>query len=320
MSLQDLNIPFYPAASSNYTKGRGRVISKITIHHMASQPDTLRYLWADPTRNGSSHFGVFPDKIEQYVQIGDTAWCNGNWASNQESITIENWGDWRNGFVNTGVIANLKKLLRELRRAYPAAQLTFHQDVSDAYTQCPAELRGYAQNAWNELTQEFAPPVPVPAPSTIKYEVITPKRIQLTRNANLWNFAFNKWSDAQAVKDYPAGTVIDVVAVATNALGGKYYMTAYSYNGGQVRATNGFNTADCKDYVEPTPAPVPTPTPPVSEPVKPTPVPVPEPVPTPPVNTDPETPADTDVIRRLNILELFMAAIKELLKKIGVNI
>lgn len=317
MSLQDLNIPFYPAAPSNYTKGRGRVISKITIHHMASQPDTLRYLWADPTRNGSSHFGVFPDKIEQYVQIGDTAWCNGNWASNQESITIENWGDWRNGFVSTGVLDNLKKLLRELRRAYPAAQLTFHQDVSDAYTQCPAELRGYAQRVWDELTQEFNPPKP--APSVIVY-TITPKRVQLVRNANLWNFNFTKWSDAQSIKDYPAGYVIDVVAEATNALGGKYYMTAYSYNGGQVRATNGFNTADCKDYVEPTPAPQPTPTPPVSEPVKPTPTPEPTPVTPPPVNTDPTKPTDADIEKRLTALELFMEAVKKLLAKIGINL
>lgn len=285
MSLQDLGIQFYPAHPSNMTVGRGGTpIRKITVHHMAGTPDTLRYLWGNAGRNGSSHFGVFPNKIEQYVQLGDTAWCNGNWNSNLESITIENWGDWRNGWTSPETLANLKRLLRELRKVYPTAQLTFHQDVSDKVTECPAQLRGHAQRVWDEITNEFAPPI-TPKPTAI-YRQFPVKKVELIRDTNLWDFSFTDWSKAVAVKSFPKGSVIDVTAEATNALGAKYYMTPYSYNGGQVRATNGFNVKDCKDFVD-TPAPKP-----VDPPV--TPPPVTPPTPKPPV-VDPAKPTSYDV-------------------------
>ena len=112
-------------------------------------------------------------------------------------------------------------------------------------------------------------PQPVPAPVTVTYAKLTPaKTVELIRAANLWNFAFSSWSDAQAIKQYAAGDKIDVVAVATNSLGAKYYMTGWAYNDGLIRATNGFNVNDCKDYVAPAPIPVPVPTP------TPTPVPI----------------------------------------------
>ena len=38
-------------------------------------------------------------------------------------------------------------------------------------------------------------------------------------------------------------------------------MTAYSYNDGNIRQTNGFNTVDCEDYVPPKPVPTPPPAP-----------------------------------------------------------
>ena len=112
-------------------------------------------------------------------------------------------------------------------------------------------------------------PQPVPAPVTVTYAKLTPaKTVELIRAANLWNFAFTNWRDAQAIKQYAAGDKIDVVAVATNSLGAKYYMTGWAYNDGLIRATNGFNVNDCKDYVAPAPIPVPVPTP------TPTPVPI----------------------------------------------
>lgn len=147
--------PFYPAHSSNYTVGRGgRRIKYFTIHHIAGAPQTLRYLWADPNRNGSSHYGVFPTKIEQYVSEKNTAWTNGNWQSNQESITIENYGTWLNGYRNDNVLAQLKKLLTDLHRRYPDAKLNFHQDVSNKPTACPGELRNHATRIFNEITNQ----------------------------------------------------------------------------------------------------------------------------------------------------------------------
>lgn len=241
---------FFSAAASNFTRGReGQPIKFITIHHSAGWEATLRYLWADPNRNGSSHFWVGNQvgQIEQYVDTADTAWTNGNWRSNTQSITIEVRGDWR-GYYDQQTLNNLELLLRELRKNYPAVAIEYHQDVSDKMTLCPADLKhkGYARQVWDNVTNWLKPKPPAPA---ISYEPITPKRIQLIRTSNLWDFNFTSWANAKSVKIFGEGEVIDVVAIATNQLGAKYYMTAYSFNNGAVRATNGFNIADCKNYV-----------------------------------------------------------------------
>lgn len=242
---------FYQANRNNFTPGRsGNPVRYVTIHHSAGWEATLRYLWADPNRNGSSHFwvGNQPGQIEQYVDTDDTAWTNGNWQSNLQSITIEVRGDWR-GYYDQQTLNNLELLLREIRKNYPTADIQYHKDVSDKITLCPADLKdkGWARQVWDKVTSWLNPPTP-PSP-TITYTPITPKRIKLIRAANLWNFSFTDWSKAQAVKAYEAGAVIDVVAVAKNSLGGEYYMTAYSYNGGSIRQTNGFNVKDAVDYV-----------------------------------------------------------------------
>lgn len=246
-------IPFYPAHSSNFTRGRNRPIKYITIHHSAGWEQTLRYLWGDPNRNASSHFWVGNGHVEQYVDTDDTAWTNGNFASNSESITIEVRGDWR-GYYDQATLNKLEELLRVLRKNYPTAGITYHQDVSSVYTLCPADLKhkGYARRVWDNVTAWLAPkptPTPTPAPA-LTYRPITPKRVKLIRTANLWNFNFSSWAQAKAVGEaYQAGHLVDVVAIGRNSLGGEYYMTSYSYNGGNVRATNGFNTKDCEDYV-----------------------------------------------------------------------
>lgn len=242
-------IPFYPANSSNFARGRTRPIKYITIHHSAGWEQTLRYLWADPNRNASSHFWVGNGHTEQYVDTDDTAYTNGNYNSNSESITIEVRGDWR-GYYDQATLNQLESLLQKLRKAYPHAGITYHQDVSNIFTLCPADLKhkGYARSVWDKVTAWLNPATP-PAPA-ITYRAITPKRVKLIRTANLWNFNFNDWSKAQAVGDvYPAGHLVDVVAIGKNALGGEYYLTSYSYNGGAIRATNGFNIKDTEDYV-----------------------------------------------------------------------
>lgn len=247
-------IAFYPANASNYSAGRVKPIKHITVHHSAGWENTLRYLWADPNRNASSHFWVGTGHIEQYVDTDNTAWTNGNWYSNSESITIEVRGDWR-GYYDLNTLLQLRELLKKLRTAYPNTTLTYHQDVSDAFTLCPAELKskGHAKAQWDEVTkwlqsQGSTAPTP-PVSSKITYKKITPKRVRLIRTASLWDFNFTDWSKAKSIKTYQKGEIIDVVAVATNALGAKYYLTAYSYNDGAIRSTNGFNVVDVEDYV-----------------------------------------------------------------------
>lgn len=241
---------FYAAHSSNFSVGREQPIRYVTIHHSAGWEATLRYLWANAARNGSSHFwvGNQSGQIEQYVDTKDTAWTNGNWRSNNESITIEVRGDWR-GYYDQKTLDNLELLLREIRKNYPNVQIEYHKDVSDKITLCPADLKdkGYAKKVWDKVSAWLNPPKP-PAPK-ITYRPITPKRIQLKISTNLWDFNFTDWNKAKAVKPYGQGSVIDVVAISKNALGAEYYMTAYSYNNGAIRSTNGFNIKDCKDYV-----------------------------------------------------------------------
>lgn len=312
---------FYPAHSSNYTKGRPAPVDRITIHHTAGLEDTLRYLWGDPARNGSSHFYVHPRYIEQYVDTDDTAWTNGSQPSNQRAVTIEVRGDWRNGYYDQAALDNLQKLLVELRKHYPNARITYHMDEVDKRyypggTLCPADLKhkGYAQRIWDKVTEILQPTPTPPTVPNIIYRPITPKRVELIRAANLWNFSFTDWSKAKAVAPYPAGHTVDVVAEATNAVGGKYYMTAYSYDEGRIRATNGFNIADCKDHViKPVPAPVPTPTPTTSTTTT---VLEQPPIEEPPIDTNPDVPGEGDVAQRLNALEKIVQAIVDFLKGI----
>lgn len=263
---------FYPAHPSNYQAGRGgRSIKYFTVHHTAGFESTLRYLWANANRGASSTFFAGQGYYEQYVDTSDTPFTNGNFVSNQESITCETRGDWR-GYYDQSTLNTLEELMYQCLKVWPHLILTYHQDVSSVYTLCPADLKnkGYALQAWNRAKARLnAPaPTPTPIPSKITYERITPKRVEVTKQlANLWDFNFTEWSQAKAIKAFNLGDTIDVVAIATNARGGKYYMTAYSYNEGNIRATNGINVADVKDYVAPTPIPTPPkPTPEVPNP------------------------------------------------------
>jgi hypothetical protein len=250
-------IPFYQANGTNFSRGRTRPIKKFTVHHSAGYEDTLRYLWADPNRNASSTFwvGNRAGQIEQYVDTDDTPWTNGNFNSNSESLTCEVRGDWR-GFYDKATLDNLYTLIVKCLRIWPHLVLEFHQDVSTVFTLCPADLKhkGFARAEFDRAMRDLftPPPAPKPTPAPVKpitYAPIAPKRVKLKNAASLWNFNFSSWGTAKSVGEYPAGHLVDVVAVATNGLGGKYYMTAYSYNNGSIRATNGFNINDCVDYV-----------------------------------------------------------------------
>lgn len=265
------NTTWYPAHPSNYTKGRNRAITKFTVHHTAANNTTLRHLWGNPERNGSSTLFVAPGVREQYVSLNDTPWTNTNFRSNSESITCEVTGDWRFGYYNASTLKELTEVMYQCLKIYPHLKLEFHKDVADRATLCPADLKdkGYAQTCWNNAKERIIRETTV-KPS-ITYKPIK-KKIILTRTANLWNFNFTKWADAKSVGSYPAGHVVDVVAQATNQLGAKYYMTDWSYNSGKIRATNGFNVADTKTYVPAAPVPVPP-----KEPTPPPVVPEPEP-------------------------------------------
>ena len=124
----------------------------------------------------------------------------------------------------------------------------------------------------------------------------------------MWDLAFKTWADAKSVKSLAAGTIVEVSALAEHPLGGKYYLSEYSYSRG---VGNGINVKDCEDYVDPVAPPKDTSVvqPPADAPINEAPVinPVPTPVPI-PVPT---------VEERLTKIEAFIAALKEFFSKIN---
>ena len=313
---------FYPAAESNYTVGpEGHAIKYFTVHHSAGWEQTLRYLWADPARNGSSHLYVSGAVREQYVDLDNTAWCNGNWVSNLESITCETRGDWRNGYYDQATLDNLTEVMYQALKLYPNLQLTYHMDVIDKSrypggTACPADLKyqGYAQRCRDNAKNRIAVENTAAQTPTVNLRTDIPdKKVILIRDANLWDMSFTSWAGAKAVKALPKGTVIDVAGIYEHQLGGKYYLSNYSWDHG---INNGINVADCEDYVAPAPVleltSIPTPVP----------TPTPEPPKTegsgtiPPVPVDP---AGNPVEQRVSKLEAIVQKIVDFLKSIFKN-
>lgn len=316
---------FYPAHSSNYTAGRGgKTIKYFTVHHIAGLATTLRHLWGDPNRNGSSTLGVFRGYFEQYVDTNDTQWTNGNFTSNQESITCEVMGDWRFGFYDKQILDTLTEAMYQTLKKFPNLQLTYHMDVTSTSTLCPADLKhkGYAAACWKAAKNRIAVEKAAANPKTpVKLRIDIPdKKVILTRDTNLWDMSFTSFSNARAIKALPKGTIIDVAGVYDHPLSTTdYYLSNYSWNAGQ---NWGINRADCKDYVAPKPAPTPAPKPtPIPDPiVNPKPAPVTPPKPEPPVEepgpgTLPPIPVDPNGDKINEILQI-VRWIKNLLAKV----
>lgn len=148
-------------ASPNYTPGRaGTPVRHITFHHVVGPASSALTRFDDPSQQVSAHFVVGHDAIYCCVNTDDTAWCNGVWASNLESVTIEHEGDWRNGFRDENVLANSARLVAWLRTLYPSATPNRHRDIMP--TICPGDLP--VEEIWDRATAILNPPAPAPAP------------------------------------------------------------------------------------------------------------------------------------------------------------
>ena len=309
----DDNTVFKGAYSGNYTVGRdGTPIRYITMHHIVGSMESCAAAWATVGRNGSSHFAVGERGAWQFVDTDNTAWCNGNWNSNLESISIEHEGDWRFGYRNQGCIDKSAELIAYLRVIHPTiVGFQRHNQVSLTGTACPCDLP--CEEIWNksnEIINSWNAPAPAPAPTpapVTQLEVtdIPNKVLVCNKDAELWDLSFTKWTDAKSVKVLPADTRIEVSATVKHPLGGMYYLTEYSYRKGIM---NGINVADMS---EPPVAPPPPPsgTPPVEP--EPTPQPVPQPTPEP-------TPSETDTLTKENntMLKTLLALVQKILEKL----
>lgn len=82
----------YKRISPNKDCERNHVIDTITIHHMAGNMsvEAAGELFANPTRNASSNYGIGSDgRIALYVDECDRAWTSGNADNDNRAITIE---------------------------------------------------------------------------------------------------------------------------------------------------------------------------------------------------------------------------------------
>lgn len=247
--------------SPNYTEGRfGTPVRRIAFHHVVGTAASAVSKFKNSASQTSSHFVVASNKIYCCVDTDNTAWTNGNWDSNLESVTIEHEGDWRFGFRDDGVINQSAILVAWLRTLYPNATPIRHRDVFS--TACPGDLP--VEEIWNRATQILNPPKP-PAPITPPAAKLTINDVQnrlvvTTRDASLWDLSFTSWDQAKSIKTLPKGTELEISAIATHPLGGQYYLTEYSYAKG---INNGVNVKDCTEKIVEPPAPIdPEPKPP----------------------------------------------------------
>lgn len=82
----------YKNISPNKTSPRNHEIDTISIHCMAGQlsVETCGELFAAPSRNASSNYGIGPDgRIGMYVEEKDRSWCTSSRSNDNRAITIE---------------------------------------------------------------------------------------------------------------------------------------------------------------------------------------------------------------------------------------
>lgn len=261
MSYPQPNLVWIPANSANFMTGRqGTPVRHIAFHHVVGPATSAVTKFQQPVQV-SAHFIVASDRIYCMVDTDDTAYCNGVWASNLESVCIEHEGDWRNGFRSEGVIQQSAILVAWLRSLYPTATPIRHRDVMA--TACPGDLP--VEEIWNRATDLLTPPKPVPTtPEWLKNRTGYTKTMYVQiGNTQLWNLE-NPTVPADA-RTFPVNTEIKI-ASKTTVGGVDYLITEYSTNNNVpagYRATDLATTPYKAPEQPPTPPPVipPPPTP-----------------------------------------------------------
>ena len=127
----------YTLWSPNYDSRGGVAIRDITIHHMAGNLSVETCGSVFRSRPASAHYGIGSDgRIGQYVDERYAAWANGNFASNQRSVTIEVANDQIGGnwHVSDKALASCIKLVADICRRNGIKKLNFTGDTSGNLT------------------------------------------------------------------------------------------------------------------------------------------------------------------------------------------
>ena len=259
---------YWPAASSNYTAGRGGYkVNGIVIHHaVTTNIDAIGATFANPGRGGSAHYGVGGNQIHQYVDENDTAWHCSNYWGNQNTIGIENVNSSLGGDypVSDETLNTLIKLVADIAKRYGLGKLyvnpsedcpkiSGHRDWYGASTYCPGDyLYARLQYIADKANEINYPPKPT---VTWVDTPVTTMRVK-AGGTNLVNV-----TTGTVIKGLSAGEEFTYVQKTSDD---KYVRTEYSK---EHNANNGVLLS----ALEPIPAPEPEPTP----------EPTPEPEPTP---------------------------------------
>jgi len=148
MARSSLATSYIPAYTGNYTKGRTKKITKITIHHMAGNLSAVNcgYWFQNVKAKGSSHYGIGPaGGIACYVDESNTAWTDGNWDSNCKSVTIEcanskTGGEWPVSDLTLNALIRLCADIarrNKLGKLVKGKNLTWHRMYNQ--TTCPGD-------------------------------------------------------------------------------------------------------------------------------------------------------------------------------------
>mgnify|MGYP000547044147 CR=1 FL=1 len=161
-----MDIPFIPAHSSNYARGRTAPILWIVVHYTANDGDTdtnNAHYFQGAGRGASAHYFVDEDSITQTVRDSDTAWHCGaerggsyfNGARNANSIGIEMCSDVVGGryTITEQTAARTAGLVRSLMDKYniPLSRVCRHYAAVGGFQ--AAAGRG---GGWNDREKERA--------------------------------------------------------------------------------------------------------------------------------------------------------------------
>lgn len=252
MTGSSLVTSYVPAYRGNYTNGRqGHKIKKITIHHMAGRLtcEQCGTIFQRVGRQGSSHYGIgYDGRIAQYVDETDTAWTDGNWDSNLESVTIEN-SDIKSGApwdVTAETLTALIQLCADIAKRnglgllVKGKNLTWHSMYQA--TACPGEglLRkmDYICDEANKIIAGVQEVPSAPAQtSSVSYAVCANGRWLPTVTGHDKNDANNGYAGILGQ---------DITGVMIQAPEGVKYKV-HLYGGGWLPEVTGFNKNDANN-------------------------------------------------------------------------
>lgn len=153
-------------SSPNFTRGRPMPPQEITIHHWGKEgqrrESVINWL-CRPNGTSSATYVAEDSYVACLVDPDDTAWANGNFASNQQAISIECRPEMTPGDFET-----VAELIADIRKAYPSiTRIRGHKDHKA--TACPGKWYPRLQELWDRATAIIqgsrSTPAPTPAPA-----------------------------------------------------------------------------------------------------------------------------------------------------------